>query len=170
MRIAFYGGQVAGIITLLTLQGTQHEIQYVFPEDAGVATIAHTLNLPTINKQDLNLEKTIAKLSQNIDLFVCCHGRKIISAPFVQKIRCINLHPCLYKYKGVRPIERLIKDNNSRASVAAHWMVPEVDAGQTIVEKFISIPQVSQKTPADIYALLYPLYVDVLLEALHQIS
>src|SRR3989344_294366 len=128
MRIAFYGGLTAGYVTLLTLLTQQHNLYCVFPEDEKIKKLILLLNLSLRNKATINEDSTINELRSKTDLLICCHGRKILSKKLVTTIRCINLHPCLYKYKGIRPIRRLIQDNNSRASVASHWMVEKIDA------------------------------------------
>lgn len=170
MNIAFYGGQTAGIVVLLTLVAKNSRIKYVFPEDKKIKKIAELFSLPVKKKSSLDEKKCIDKLKKNIDLFLCCHGRKILSKELVQSLTCINLHPCLYRYKGARPIKRLIKDNNAKASVAAHFMTEEVDQGKKILELFKTIENIASKTEAEVYNELYPLYVEVTLKVLRKIK
>ena len=170
MRIAFYGGQTAGMISLLSLLGTQHSVRFVFPEDRKVETIAELFKLSILPKKDLNTAATIRLIANSVDLFICCHGKKVLSRAFVTSIRCINLHPCLYLYKGAHPIRRLIADHNPKASVAAHWMTEIVDQGNTIVELFETINNIKNKSEADVYAALYPLYVKTFIMTLQIID
>ena len=166
MRIAFYGGQTAGMISLLSLLGTQHSVRFVFPEDRKVETIAELFKLSILPKKDLNTAATIRLIANSVDLFICCHGKKILSREFVMSIKCVNLHPCLYRYKGARPVAHLIADQNQKASVAAHWMNERVDEGKVILEKFITVNNIEKHTEADVYNLLYPLYTTVILQVL----
>ena len=170
MRIAFYGGQTTGMITLLTLLGTTHEVKFVFPEDKKVETIAELFKLSILPKKDLNTAATIHLISNSVDLFICCHGKKVLSRAFVTSIRCINLHPCLYRYKGARPVAHLIADQNQKASVAAHWMNERIDEGKIILEKFIIIKNIEEQTEAEVYNLLYPLYSSVILQVLDELN
>ena len=100
------------------------------------------------------------------DLLVCCHGRQILKEDLLS-IGCINLHPCLYKYKGADPIVRLLADKETRASVGVHWMRKEVDEGEVIVERFL---EVDGSGVVEVYNQLYPLYSQALVEALNRIK
>lgn len=170
MKIAFYGGQTAGIIVLLALLSLKNDVRYVIAEDDGLKKIASDLKIALKNKDSLNDKKTIDYLAKKIDVFICCHGRKILSTEFIERIRCVNIHPCLYKYKGARPVARLIQDGNPKASVASHWMTEKIDAGETIVEIFKNIKDLNKKNEADVYNELYPLYVKVIMETIEKIS
>ena len=170
MKVAFYGGQTAGIVVLLTLLAKRYSVNYVIPEDDGIKNIALGLQLPIYPKNLLNNEKFINNLKNNIDLLICCHGRKILTPQLVNTVKCINIHPCLYKYKGARPIKRLIRDKNPKASVASHYMTEQVDLGKVIIERFINIPGVESKTEAEIYHDLYPLYESVIIETLNKLG
>ena len=170
MRLAFYGGQTAGIITLLTLLARKQEVAIVIPQDKAVEDLATLFSLEITANTRLNTPHIIKKLKQQVDFLICCHGKTILQKELVQQIRCINLHPCLYKYKGAKPIKRLLEDKNPRASVAAHWMVEKVDAGQVIVEEFIDIQNIESKTESQVYSELYPLYSKIVLMAPEKIN
>lgn len=170
MQIAFYGGQTAGIVVLLTILAKNHKISFIIPQDNTIRELAVFFKLNILEKENLENPDTISLIKKKSDLFICCHGRKIFSKRFVQNIRCINLHPCLYKYKGANPIARLIKDNNPKASVAAHWMTENIDEGKTIIEKFKKIQSISSKSESEIYDELYPLYSKVLTETLMKLK
>lgn len=166
MKIALYAGQTAGLVVLTTLLALKHQITTIFPDDDKLFSAAELFELKTGDKTTLNNQGTIKQLTKSCDIFICCHGWKILSKSFVTSLRCINFHPCLYQYKGLHPITRLIKEKNSRASVATHWMTEEIDKGQTIVEEFVHIKGISSKTEADVYNELYPLYIKVARETL----
>ena len=170
MKIMFYGGETAGVVTLLTLLAHKIEVLFVIAEDDKVAQIAKNFNLKLESKSSLDEKKFIEELRSKIDFFFCCHGKKILDANIVRNLKCINLHPCLYKYKGSRPIRRLILDRNPKASVASHWMSEEIDQGERIIEKFKKIENIKSKTESDVYSELYPLYSSVIIETIKKIS
>jgi len=170
MKVAFYGCQTAGIIILLMLISKKVRVKYVITEDRNIKNVATSFGLKIKQKSALDDANFINTLAKDIDFFICCHGKKILSSKFVKNIKSINFHPCLYKYKGANPVERLIADGNPLASVASHWMTEVVDGGKTIVEEYIKIKDVKRKTAADIYNLLYPLYLKVLIKTLDKIS
>ncbi|MEK7165970.1 MAG: formyltransferase family protein [Patescibacteria group bacterium] len=170
MKIAFYGGETAGVVALLTLLARKQNVVVIFPQDAKLNLIAEQFKLEQQDKLQLKNPQYIQKLSKKVDLIICCHGRLILPNELVSKVKSINLHPCLYKYKGLRPIRQLIADKNPRASVASHWMIEKIDAGQTIIEEFKKIENIQTKTEADIYNELYPIYVKVLIKTLEKIN
>ena len=127
-------------------------------------TIANLFSIPLISSSKLDDLDFVQSLKNEVDLLICCHGKKILNAPLLERVRCINLHPCLYKYKGARPIQRMINDNNSKASVGAHWMVEKVDQGTVIEEQFVTIKNISRKSEAEVYTEFYPVYCTTILK------
>jgi methionyl-tRNA formyltransferase len=101
------------------------------------------------------------------DLFVSCHGRQIIKSRILQNWKAINMHPCLFKYPGADPIDRLLEDGEKRISVAVHYMTEKVDEGEVIVELF---KERESDTAVGVYNELYPLYSKALVEALKKIA
>ncbi len=170
MRIAFYGGQTAGLVVLLTLLAKDYDIVFVIPEDELINHAAKLFKLKIKSKLFLNKKSFIKELKERVDLLICCHGREILPNELIHNLKCINLHPCLYKYKGARPVMRLIKDKNPKASVGSHWMVSKVDSGSVILEKFKKIKSVQSKTEAEVYNELYPVYVEVIIESLKKLG
>lgn len=168
MKIIFYGGKQAGMVALLALLSQKQEIVCVVPVDEVVAGIAECLGLNTKKVDDINNPNFIDYLKGlNPDLFFCCHGRQIIKKPLLKMVKSVNLHPCLYKYKGKDPILRLLADQEKKASVGAHFMVEKVDAGSILVEEFI---ETNGKTPVEVYNDLYPLYALVTIKVLEKLK
>ena len=160
MKITFYGGQKAGIIALLTLKALGFDVK-VIAEDDDVFNMAEALGLPVRKIENIN------KMEIEADLIVLCHARQIIGKELISKFKIINLHPCLYAYKGGDPVGRMLKDGVTKASVGCHHVIEEVDAGEVIVEDF---KEVTGKTYAEVYSELYPLYSQVLIKALSLIN
>lgn len=168
MKIIFYGGKQAGMVALLTLLVQKQEIVCVVPVDDIVAGIAGCLKLNIKKVDDINDSNFVDYLRKlEPDLFFCCHGRQIIKKPLLKLAQSINLHPCLYKYKGKDPIIRLLADQEKKASVGAHFMVEKVDDGPALVEEFI---ETNGKTPAEVYNDLYPLYALVTKKVLERLE
>jgi methionyl-tRNA formyltransferase len=165
MKLAFYGGKQAGLVALLSIIAKGHNIAYVIPEDEMVRRIAEVLDIPMLEKDQINSDETLMKLKDaRVKHLVCCHGKRIIKGKLLS-LGCINLHPCLYRYKGKGPITRLIADNNRKASVAAHWMSKEVDGGEVIVELY---KEVELDSVTGVYNQLYPLYAEAAIIALEK--
>lgn len=160
-RIIFYGGRQAGMTALLTLLALEEEVICVIPVDGVVENTAKNFRLNIKKPKDINGKNFITYLKGlKPDLLICCHGRQILKKEILS-LRCVNIHPCLYKYKGAKPIERLLADKETKASVAVHWMVEKVDQGKVITETFL---EVKGKTICEVYNELYPLYSRVLIK------
>jgi methionyl-tRNA formyltransferase len=136
-----------------------HKIVCVIPQDEIVLEIANEMGLDTIDVELLNekqSQKYFSKLEP--DLFVCAHGRKIVNNSIlsIPKHGGINVHPCLYKYKGAKPIERLLSDKETKASVGVHRMINEVDTGEVLEEIFVDVEDCNEVL--EVYNKLYPYY------------
>ena len=158
MRIIFLGGKQAGIIGLLTAIAHGCDVVAVVTQSEMVEQVANSLQIPVFKSyRDVPAE--------GIDLMISVHSREILPPEFLKKaiLGCINVHPCLYKYKGTRPVPRMLEDGITKASIGVHWMTEKVDEGNVILERFIEIEKGS---PEEVYNQMYPLYCTTLLEVL----
>ena len=168
MKIIFYGGRQSGAVELLTVLALGHKVVCVIPVDEPVEIVAKSFGLSVYKPKSVNEDEFVDYLKTlNADLFVCCHGRQIIKSRILHNWKAINVHPCLYKYKGAEPIRRLLEDKNTKASVAVHWMTDQVDRGEVIVENF---KEIESDTVIGVYNELYPLYSKTLIEALQKME
>lgn len=168
MKIFFFGGRNAGMAVLLGVIAAGHEVVGVASVDQPVESVARKLGIPLFKPKNINLPEIIDFIkTEKIDLFLCCHGRQIIKENLLNLVPSMNMHPLFFKYPGVTPVARMLAAGESRASVAAHWMVKEVDRGEVIVENFV---ETTGKTEKEVYNELYGLYVCTCLEALEKIK
>jgi len=165
-KVTFMGGRQAGCIGLLTLLSAKCEIIGAVAYDSAVKMIAEKLNLPIFSS--IKEDKFIESLRTS-DMLVSVHGREIVPPEWLEipSKGCINVHPCLYRYRGANPIERLLRDGVTKASVGVHYMSDKIDSGEVIVEKFIDVS--GKKTVEEIYNELYPYYILAILEAIAKI-
>lgn len=148
MKILVYAGQIAGVLVMMTIKP-----EWVIPQDDLVKNMALTLGIKLATFDTL----------PECDLYICCHGKKIIK----DTDKWINIHPCLYKYKGAHPVGSLLEDSNDVASVGIHHMTADVDEGEVIVEIF---KKIKSKTVDGVYRELYPVYVQAIKEALKKLD
>lgn len=168
MKIFFYGGRNAGMAVLLGLLAAGYKVCGVVPVDKPVEAVAEKLGLPIFKPKNINFPEIIDYIrKQEVDLFLCCHGRQIIKEELLNLVPSINLHPLLFKYPGATPVKRMLDAGEVKASVSAHWMTTEIDRGEVIVENFI---EVSGKTEIEVYNELYWLYVTTCLAALEKVK
>ena len=163
MKVAFVGGKQVGNIGLMALFAANCKPLVVVAYDDKVGDLSRQLKIPTFSSiKDDGFGEILAEC----DLLVSVHGREIIPLEILEvpPKGCINVHPCLYKYKCGYPIKRMLKDGNTKASVGVHYMTQEVDEGEVIIEKFIDVSGLNSVT--EVYNHLYPEYALVLLEAL----
>lgn len=167
IKISFMGAKQAGCIGLLSLYAAGCHVIGVVAYDELVGRLAKQLDLPAFSSIK---EEGFRDILRKSDLLVSVHGREIVPIKILEipLMGCINAHPCLYKYKGANPIERLLRDNNPTASVGVHYMVEEIDAGEVIVEKFVDVS--GKTTVAEVYNELYPYYALAILEAIAKIQ
>ena len=167
LKTAFVGGKQAGCIGLLTLCAAGCTPRAVVAYDEMVLQLSNSLGLPT--ERSVRESGFEAALSE-CDLLVSVHGREIVSKRQLDltALGGINVHPCLYGYKGSDPVNRLIQDGNTKASIGVHRMTEQVDEGEVLVEDFVNV---DGKTTAEaVYNALYPYYSMTLLKALSIMS
>ena len=167
LSICVMAGRQVGVIGILTILARGHNILSVVAYDSLVKIICKEFNLPVYTS--IKNASFLKKLEKS-DLLVSIHGREIVpdNLLFVPKYHCINVHPCLYKYKGKDPIKQLLKEKNEKASVGIHYMTNELDQGTIIIEEFINVKGL--KDVEAIYNALYPYYSLALSKALNYID
>lgn len=165
----FLGGKQAGMIGLLTTIVAGCDVLAVVPAAEKVKGLAERLALPVYHSVK---QKEIAVLLPDTDLLISVHSREIIPMEILNATRIggINVHPCLFEYKGRDPIERFVRDGKTRASVGVHRMIKEVDCGETLAEIFVDIDRGTINTVAEVYNILYPLYCYVLFDVLKRLQ
>lgn len=163
LKVAYMGGKQAGCIGLLALGAGGYAPKAVVAYDQLVKSLAESLNIavfPSIGESGFKEALSAA------DILVSVHGREIVPKNVLETppLGGINVHPCLYSYKGANPVGRLLQDGNSTASVGVHRMTERVDEGEVLVEEFIQVAD--KKTVDEVYNALYPFYATMLLKAL----
>ena len=156
------GGKQAGCIGLLSLISLNCEVISVVAYDNNVEIIARELKIPVFSTVKNELFINNIKKS---DLLFSVHGREIVPKEILDmpSLGCVNVHPCLYKYKGTKPIQRMLDDRNSKASIGIHYMVEDIDAGEVIIEEFVDT---TGKTVVEVYNELYPYYAKAIINAI----
>jgi methionyl-tRNA formyltransferase len=131
MNIIFYGRTQMGMIVLSYLVAKGYDVK-VIPEDDMLRQLCGYYGLEIVTLDTMG----------TFDLFICCHGAKIIPERYLEDGKFINMHSCLWKYKGTDPITRYIAHKDTDASIESHYMVKEVDAGKVITRVLFTTPVV----------------------------
>lgn len=164
MRIFFMGGEKAGLVGLLSILAAQEEVIGVVAYDDIVRKPAEMLKIEWVTGS-INSSITPPLLAQS-DLLVSVHGKEIVSEELLKlpKMGGINVHPCLYKYKGANPVQRLLDDGETTASVGIHTMSSKVDEGVLQAEEFVDVSDCH--SVQEVYNRLYPYYTIALYKVL----
>jgi methionyl-tRNA formyltransferase len=165
MRAVFMGGRQAGCVGLLTSLCFGCEIDALVAYDDQIRMVAGLLDLPLRH----SISETQGSLA-DADVLISVHGREFVPPELLALPRLggINVHPCLYAYKGADPVARLLADRNTRASVAVHRMTDELDEGEVLVEEFVDVT--GDQTGVEVYNRLYPYYATALYRALQALA
>lgn len=145
MKIVYYGRRNTGMVVLAYLKAQGHDIK-VMSDDAWILDLAKMFDCPIVTLDTMG----------EFDLFICVHGTKIIDKKYLVEGKFINIHPCLFKYKGHNPVKRYIENKDRLASVESHWMVEEVDAGDVIHSEYFETPEITSY--AEFYNIALPYY------------
>jgi methionyl-tRNA formyltransferase len=163
----FLGGKQAGCVGLLASIAAGCDVRGVVGYDELVRELASALELRQFDS--IGDDGTRGLLRES-DLLISVHGRELVPDDLLRLPRLggINVHPCLYAYKGANPVGRLLADGNPKASVGVHRMTSELDGGEVLVEEFVDVSEASSVDA--VYNRLYPHYATALVRALTKLT
>lgn len=157
MNVVLYIRRNTGLVALAYLLGFPFKLR-VISDDENILWLA----------KEHEIEITTLETMGDFDLFICVHGNKIIPKEYLKEGKMINIHPCLYKYRGANPVKRYILGKDTDASVESQWLIEEVDGGEVIHREDFKTPICS--TYADFYNIALPFYIKCLNITLNKIG
>lgn len=165
--VVYFGGKQAGCIGLLTVLAEGYKVKGVVSYDSVMSNLVFMFGFPIY---DSIKRPEVTELLRDCDILVCVHGREIVPKSLLDlpRIGSINTHPCLFKYKGADPIQKLVSDKGRLASVGVHRMTEIVDGGEVLSEIYINVER--GKSVEEIYNELYPYYSIAILNALRKLE
>jgi len=163
LKVVFLGGMQAGCVGLLAIIAAGCTVRCIIASDNTVGALAAGLGIPAFGSVK---SPEVEWLISNSDLLVSVHCREIVPQRILNLPRLggINVHPCLYRYKGAHPVDRLLHDRCTEASVGVHRMTERVDEGEVLVEEFMDVS--GKQSTDEVYNALYPAYAAALIKAL----
>lgn len=119
------------------------------PEVLGLQK-AENASIPAITVDHKNYESKAlfenalqAELEKHPVDIICLAGfMRILSAEFVARWggKIINIHPSLLPdYKGLNTYERALADGQDKSGCTVHFVTPEIDDGEIIIQKEVRI-------------------------------
>jgi len=168
MPSVFYlGGKQAGCIGLLTILSLGYIVKGVVAYDALMGNMASTFGYKIYGSAK---KPDAVELLSDSDLLVSVHCREIITQDLLilPRFGGMNVHPCLFKYKGAHPIQKLLSDGGKLASVGVHRMTEVLDEGEVLAEIYVNVT--GKQSEEEIYNTLYPYYSLAIITALKKIQ
>ena len=154
--IILYTRRNVGLIALSYLVARGHTVR-VISDDENVLWLAKELACEVVSLDTMG----------EFDFFICVHGNRIIDKKYLAAGKFINIHPCLYKYRGHNPIKRYILNEDNHGTVESQYMIEEVDAGDVIHKEDFFTGKCSSF--ADFYNVALPYYFKCLDATLNKI-
>ena len=111
-----------------------------------------------------------AALAHHAIELVCLAGfMRVLSVTFTQQWagKLINIHPSLLpKYKGLNTHARALEAGDPEHGATVHWVTPELDSGEIIVQKAIPIlagdtPELLKQRVHVLEHMLYPVALEI---------
>lgn len=111
-----------------------------------------------------------AALAHHAIELVCLAGfMRVLSKTFTQQWagKLINIHPSLLpKYKGLNTHARALEAGDPEHGATVHWVTPELDSGEIIVQKAIPIlagdtPELLKQRVHVLEHMLYPAALEI---------
>ncbi len=135
------------------------------------------IDTATISHKEADFEdKILETLNINQVDMICLAGfMRILSADFITSWGkpILNIHPSLLpKYKGLNTHQRALDAGDSEAGCSVHHVVAEMDSGEIIVQKRVSIMDGDDASTLAARVLeqehiAYPLAVEIIAKDLH---
>ncbi len=114
-----------------------------FAQEAGLETLA--LNHKDYRSREEFERAIMAALdSYQVDLICLAGFMRILTPYFIDQWpdKIINIHPSLLpKYKGLNTHQRAIETGDKETGCSVHYVVPDVDSGETIVQRAVKIEE-----------------------------
>lgn len=116
------------------------------PEAEGLR-VAESRGIPTVasaHKRRSELEAVFhsALVGAGVELIALAGYMRVLSAEFVKEWegRIINIHPSLLPlYPGLDTHRRAMEAGDSEHGCTVHWVIPELDAGEPIMQARVPI-------------------------------
>ncbi len=147
------GSNMVAINEACKAAGFPAEISVILSNNPNAGGLAyakeHGIATEVVNHKDFDSRETFeAQILQRLeshdfDLIVLAGFMRILTASFVEnfpKNSMINIHPSLLPdYKGLNTHARAIADGQKEGGCSVHYVIPDLDSGQVILQKRVPI-------------------------------
>jgi phosphoribosylglycinamide formyltransferase-1 len=171
-------GAIAEAIAVQRLNAQVQMLIYNNPDAKVIAraqqwgTPAQLLNHRLFETREALDHKIIEIFQQcDVELVVMAGWMRVVTPVLLQAFpnRVINLHPSLLpSFKGIRAVEQAIAAGVKITGCTVHWVVPEVDSGQIIMQA--AVPVLAEDTPETLHARIQVQEHRIMVDAIAQIA
>jgi phosphoribosylglycinamide formyltransferase 1 len=175
------GSNFGAIAEAIAAQRLNAQVQMLIYNNPDAKVIARTQQWGT-PAQLLNhrlfetreaLDHKIVEIFQDCDveLVVMAGWMRVVTPVLLQAFanRVINLHPSLLpSFKGIRAVEQALAAGVKITGCTVHWVVPEVDSGQIIMQA--AVPVLEEDTPETLHARIQVQEHQIIVDAIAQIA
>ncbi|HEY3070291.1 MAG TPA: phosphoribosylglycinamide formyltransferase [Gaiellaceae bacterium] len=108
-------------------------------ERAGIRTAVFELeDFQSREERDLAMGDWLAK--QGVEVVVCAGYMHLLTPPFVERFRAINVHPSLLPaFPGIDAVGQALAAGATETGVTVHFLDEGVDSGPVILQEAIPI-------------------------------
>jgi phosphoribosylglycinamide formyltransferase 1 len=128
---------------------------------AKVAARAQQYDIPAelLNHRDYDSREALDQAivdrlrHYNVELVAMAGWMRVVTPVLLEAFpnRVLNIHPSLLpSFKGIRAVEQAIAAGVKITGCTAHWVVPEVDSGEILVQA--AVPVLANDTPDSLHA------------------
>lgn len=145
---------------------------------AGVVERAQRYGIPTqlLDHRNYNsreaLDRAIVETLHlhGVDLVVMAGWMRVITPVLLDAFpKVLNIHPSLLpSFRGIRAVEQAIAAGVKIAGCTVHWVVPEVDSGQILIQA--AVPVLPDDTPTSLHARIQVQEHRILVDAIAQVA
>lgn len=171
-------GAIAEAIAAQRLNAQVQMLIYNNPDAKVIAraqqwgTPAQLLNHRLFETREALDHKIVEIFQQcDVELVVMAGWMRVVTPVLLQAFpdRVINLHPSLLpSFKGIRAVEQAIAAGVKITGCTVHWVVPEVDSGQIIMQA--AVPVLAEDTPETLHARIQVQEHQIMVDAIAQIA
>jgi phosphoribosylglycinamide formyltransferase 1 len=105
-----------------------------------------------------------------VELVVMAGWMRVITPVLLNAFpKVLNIHPSLLpSFKGIRAVEQAIAAGVKIAGCTVHWVVPEVDSGQILIQA--AVPVLPDDTPTSLHARIQVQEHRIIVAAIAQVT
>lgn len=174
------GSNFEAIAQAIVQQHLSAQIKVLIYNNPGASVVqrAERYSIPTqlLNHRDYPsreaLDQAIGEVLHcyGVDLVVMAGWMRVITPVLLNAFpKVLNIHPSLLpSFRGIRAVEQAIAAGVKITGCTVHWVVPEVDSGEILIQA--AVPVLPDDTPTSLHARIQVQEHRIIVAAIAQIA